>query len=66
VTDERFEKLMRKHKKATVGMCKYTWKEGTGNIVECDTLTTCNRCGWNPEVAKRRAAVIRKELLNEE
>lgn len=65
MTDSEFAALFGKHKRAKVGMCKYTWKEGTGNIVECDTLQPCERCGWNPTVAKRRANRIREALKSE-
>lgn len=33
--------------------------------VECDQLKTCDRCGWNPKVAKKRADKVRKALNNQ-
>ena len=60
-----FEAMLSLHSKHRIGMCKYTEREGLGNIVECDDLITCNRCGWNPAVAKKRAEKVRAERRGE-
>lgn len=47
-----------RHSKERNGFCKYT-QNGLSNGVECDNYSTCNLCGWNPAVAKKRIQKIR-------
>ena len=56
---------MIKHEKHTNGMCKFRDRPLTGCVVECDSLTQCDRCGWNPEVEKERKHLIRLRMQGE-
>jgi hypothetical protein len=42
------------------------WKPGTpcdnNDAVICPDKTRCSKCGWDPEVAKKRLARLEKEL----
>lgn len=41
------------------------WKPGTpcpnNEVVICSDHSQCSRCGWDPEVAKKRMEAITKE-----
>lgn len=45
-----------RHGFARCGECRYN------KAVECDLLTTCDRCGWSPEVEKERKAKTRGQI----
>ena len=32
-------------------------------LVECRSQTNCERCGWNPEVSKKRIKHLRKQRI---
>ena len=46
------------HSKSIIGPCRFL-RDGS---VQCDTMTTCDRCGWNPKVYERRRAVNRARI----
>ena len=54
-----------KHYKNLFGLCRFTKNPEGGNLVTCDTYSRCDRCGWNPAVAKKRANKVRMERLKE-
>lgn len=50
----------KKHINNTAGQCKFSHgKDG----VECDRFSTCESCGWNPEVEAQRKQrlMVKKE-----
>lgn len=65
LTDEQVEKMLN-HKFSPVDVCRFHLEKGG---VTCDARTRkpgqCERCGWNPQVARRRSHRIKstwKEL----
>ena len=61
VSDEDVEKLLRKDYQMDE-VCRYHREKGG---ISCDqkkrTDADCERCGWNPKVARRRIWKIREE-----
>lgn len=52
------ESKMLIHSKNVTGDCKYRPNSG----VECDKLSVCSKCGWNPSVEDERKKKIREEF----
>ena len=42
-----------RHRQTAIGQCKFN------QSVDCDLVTVCNQCGWNPDVEKKRKKAIR-------
>lgn len=61
ITDEQVEKMLN-HKFSPVDTCRFHLEKGG---VMCDAKTRksnqCDRCGWNPKVARRRSYKIKQE-----
>lgn len=45
----------KRHKKCSTGVCKFR------ESVECDSLSICEICGWNPAVEEERKKKLRKK-----
>ena len=46
------------HSKNAIGDCVFRPNSG----VECDKLSVCSQCGWNPAVEEERKKKIREGL----
>lgn len=46
--------------------CLYVRPDGRGAFISCRYRSSCDRCGWNPEVHSRRCAELREREENNE
>ena len=53
-----------RHERHTTTMCKYREMPLTGCAVECDSLSRCATCGWNPEVEEERKRILRTKIAD--
>lgn len=58
---EEFESLRHAHNATKNGYCTRR-PQAEPMTIECDTLTNCKSCGWNPEVERYRLKQIRNKL----
>jgi len=52
---ENYDEQYNKHHQHASVICRFSVDHG----VQCDTVTCCEKCGWNPKVEKARKAKIR-------
>lgn len=58
---ENFEAMKVAHATTKKGWCSMR-PQAQPETIECDTLTSCDTCGWNPEVERYRLRQARNKL----
>ena len=48
------------------GLCRYNESGHYNNSVICMERINCDRCGWNPTVARQRSFKIRQKLREQD